>query len=205
MGRKLANSSNFLRRCTLMDEKPPAIGVVTGPFRARRLRSIDSYTACGMYSPYFSNALAPTRKGSQANFAPVPSTAASRMLTTASVTSGPMPSPAISVTVCVRAEPCDPAAIPSPALSSAGLRCFPGIQQLLQLFLELADVFKVPINTGKANVGHLIDRPQMIHDQLADLVGSAFALRRIHEKGLGFIYDCFQLGRRNGPLLACPQ
>src|ERR1700677_2385263 len=144
MGRKFANSSNFLRRCTLMDEKPPATGVVTGPFSPRRLRSIDSYTACGMYSPYFSNALAPTRKGSQANFAPVPSTAASRMRTTASATSGPMPSPAISVTVYVLVEPCDPAAIPSPAyavLSFAGFRCFPG-QQLLQLFLELAYVFE---------------------------------------------------------------
>src|SRR5271156_1848965 len=124
--------------------------------------------------------------------------AASRMPTTASVTSGPMPSPASRVTVCVLS------AIVSPRrLSFAGLGCFPGVEQLFQLFLELAYVFEVPVNAGKADVGDLIDGPQMVHDQLADLVGGSFAFRRIHQKSLGFVYDRFQLGCGDGAFFAC--
>src|SRR5580704_11640499 len=97
--------------------------------------------------------------GSQANLAPEPSMAASRMRTTASVTSGPMPSPASRVTVCVLS------AIVSPRrLSFAGLGCFPGVEELFQLSLELTDVFEVAVNAGKANVGNFIDGPQMVHD-----------------------------------------
>src|ERR1700689_1906460 len=141
--------------------------------------------------------------GSQANFAPVPSMAASRMRTTASVTSGPMPSPASSVMVCVLS--CGPAAILPPWLSFAGLGRFPGVEQLFELFLELAYVFKVPVNTGKADVGDLIDGPQMVHDQLADLVGRSFAFRRIHQERLGLVHDRFQFGGGDGTLFAGPQ
>ena len=42
MGRKLAKRSNCLRSVTLMLLKPPPMGVVTGPFKATPLRSIDS-------------------------------------------------------------------------------------------------------------------------------------------------------------------
>ena len=59
MGRKLANSSNRLRSSTLILENPPPIGVVTGPFRATFVRSMDSFSAFGMYSLYFSKASAP--------------------------------------------------------------------------------------------------------------------------------------------------
>ncbi len=37
-----------------MLENPPPIGVVTGPFRPTRVRSIDSVNSFGMYSWYFS-------------------------------------------------------------------------------------------------------------------------------------------------------
>ena len=50
IGRKLANSSNCLRSATLMLEKPPPIGVVTGPFRPMWVRSMDSVSSFGMYS-----------------------------------------------------------------------------------------------------------------------------------------------------------
>ena len=42
MGRKLAKRSNFFRSVTLMLLKPPPMGVVTGPFSATPLRSMDS-------------------------------------------------------------------------------------------------------------------------------------------------------------------
>src|SRR6266481_6566751 len=94
IGRKFAYSSNFCLRATLMLEKPPPTGVVTGPFSPTCVRSMDSITSFGMYSPCFSKASAPTAKDSHSNFTPV----ASRMRTVALVTSGPMPSPGIRVT-----------------------------------------------------------------------------------------------------------
>src|SRR5271156_4120421 len=113
--------------------------------------------------------------------------AASRMPTTASVTSGPMPSPASRVTVCVLS------AIVSPRrLSFAGLGCFPGVEELFQLFLELAYVFEVPVNARETNVRDLIDGPEVVHDQLADLIGRSFAFRGIDQKCFGLIDDGFQ-------------
>src|ERR1039458_4356257 len=50
MGRKLANSSNCLRNATLMLEKPPPMGVVTGPFSPTWVRSMDSVSSLGMYA-----------------------------------------------------------------------------------------------------------------------------------------------------------
>src|SRR5207302_10977629 len=94
---KLANSSNCLRRATLMLENPPPIGVVTGPFRPSPVRSIDCVSSLGMYSPYLANASEPAENLSHSIFTPDAST----MRTAAFVTSGPMPSPGISVTLCV--------------------------------------------------------------------------------------------------------
>src|SRR5580704_11325160 len=101
IGRKFAYSSNFWRSATLMLEKPPPTGVVTGPFNPTRVRSIDSITSLGMYSPCFSKASAPTANDSHSNFTPV----ASRIRTVARVTSGPMPSPGIRVTLCAISKP----------------------------------------------------------------------------------------------------
>src|SRR5579859_2168480 len=97
MGRKLAKRSKVLRSVTLMLLKPPPMGVVTGPFRASLLRSIESYSSLGIYSPLISNASAPAAKRSHSHLIPV----ASRIRITACVTSGPMPSPGISVTLCL--------------------------------------------------------------------------------------------------------
>ena len=100
--------------------KPPPIGVVTGPFSPTCVRSMESISSFGMYSLYFSKASAPAANVSHSNLTPV----ASRMRTTASVTSGPMPSPGMSVTLCVirfRAE-----AAPSPVGRNEGpQKCTP--------------------------------------------------------------------------------
>src|SRR5262249_12725133 len=71
------------------------MGVPTGPFSATPLRRIDSRTRSGSGSPSRSSAARPTTCSSNASGAP----AASRIETTASETSGPMPSPLISVMV----------------------------------------------------------------------------------------------------------
>src|SRR5579864_2249599 len=65
--------------------------------RPTRVRSIESLRSFGMYSLYFSKASAPAMNVSHSNLTPV----ASRMRTVALVTSGPMPSPGMSVMWCV--------------------------------------------------------------------------------------------------------
>src|SRR5580693_5788922 len=123
MGRKFAYKSNFLRSATLMLAKPPPTGVVTGPFSATRVRSIDSSSSLGMYSPCFSKASAPTANVSHSNFTPV----ASRMRTVALVTSGPIPSPGIRVTLWLGTL---------------------HLHQILQLVHELFDVLEIQIHRG---------------------------------------------------------
>ena len=97
MGRKFAKRSNCLRRVTLMLLNPPPMGVVTGPLSATLLRAMESLRSAGMYSPKISKASAPAAKRSHSHLMPV----ASRMRTTACVTSGPMPSPGMRVTLWV--------------------------------------------------------------------------------------------------------
>src|ERR1700738_166896 len=134
MGRKFAYSSNFFRSATLMLGNPPPTGVVTGPFNDTRVRSMDSINSLGMYSPDFLNASAPTANVSHSNFSPV----ASRMRTVALVTSGPIPSPGISVTLWV---------IISLDLCSLGLNlyCFLRLDQILQLIHKLFHVLEIQI------------------------------------------------------------
>src|SRR5690242_8376787 len=151
-----------------------------------------------MYSPKISKASAPAAKRSHSNFTPV----ASRMRTTASVTSGPIPSPGISVIVCVFFT-----ALLVGGGAALGV-LFPGLlfgvpaQELLQLFLELADILKVPVNAGKANIGHRIQRLQATHDQLADFGRRALSLVRFGDEAFHLVHQLFQFAGRDRPLLA---
>src|SRR6266436_2621023 len=125
--------------------KPPPTGVVIGPFRATCVRSMDSVSSLGMYSLYFSKASAPARTVSHSNFRPV----ASRMRTTAAVTSVPMPSPGMRVILWVmRIESSGHRAVEFLPTTLHGLRrCFRlrfrflRLQQVLQLRHELLHVF----------------------------------------------------------------
>src|SRR5215472_209503 len=159
-GRKFAYNSNFCRSATLIDENPSPTGVVTGPFSATRFCSIDSYSALGMYSPVFANASAPAANVCHSNSTSVAAPAASKTLTTAPETSGPIPSPGINVTLCV--------------LFAAISRLLPLFQifpakQLFQLLLELPHIFEVPIHTCKPDICHRIDILQPGHNQFANL------------------------------------
>src|ERR1700733_3890779 len=73
------------------------MGVVTGPLSATLLRRIESMSSTGSVWPERSNASRPARWRSHSIATPD----AFRIRTTASVTSGPMPSPGIKVMVCV--------------------------------------------------------------------------------------------------------
>src|SRR6266700_7931757 len=96
IGRTHAYSSSSCRSATLTLRNPVPTGVVIGPFRATRLRRIDSSTCSGSGVPYSAMTFSPACWTSQSNWTPV----ASRALTVASVISGPTPSPGIRVTAC---------------------------------------------------------------------------------------------------------
>src|SRR5208337_4091788 len=223
MGRKLAKSSKRLRSSTLMLEKPPPMGVVTGPFSPTRVRSMDSLSSFGMYSWYFSNASAPAAKLSHSNLTPVAST----MRTVAWMTSGPIPSPGMRVTLCaiknerrsghrmigssghlnppricfsMARSPDHPITRFSFALRFSRVL---GLEQVLQFGHELLYVFEVEIDGGKPDVRDFIVAAETVHDELADLAGLALALGGLDDEGLRLIDDLLQLADRHRTLLAC--
>src|SRR5438552_3822111 len=75
---------------------PLPTGVVNGPLMATRLRRIESSTCAGMGSPYCSITPSPASCTSHSMSTPV----ASMTRRAAALTSGPTPSPGISVIVC---------------------------------------------------------------------------------------------------------
>src|SRR5215208_4379926 len=96
MGRRFAYRSSALRNLTFALTNPVPTGVITGPLRAILVRLIESNRSCGSGSPNLDSASAPTTNDSHSASMP----AARRTETVAPVTSGPMPSPGISVILC---------------------------------------------------------------------------------------------------------
>src|ERR1039458_2166697 len=209
IGRKFAKSSKRRRSSTLMLEKPPPMGVVTGPFSPTRVRSMDSESSFGMYSLYFSKASAPAAKLSHSNLTPV----ASSMRTVAWITSGPIPSPGISVTLCaIDFDHVGTAALGCPASAARSAstlrhltlrfrRVF-GLKQVFQFGHKFLHIFEVEIDGGESYIGDFIVAAQAIHDQLAYFAGFALALGRLDDEGLGVIDDLLQLADGHWTLLA---
>src|SRR5580700_9274848 len=75
---------------------PPPMGVAVGPLSPTRVTSSEAKTSSGISWPYSARARAPASTRSHSTATPVASTAR----TVASATSGPMPSPGISVIWC---------------------------------------------------------------------------------------------------------
>src|SRR5580765_1220768 len=209
IGRKFAKSSKRFLSSTLILEKPPPMGVVTGPFNPIWVRSIDSVSSLGMYSLYFSKASAPAAKLSHSNFTPV----ASRMRTTACVTSGPMPSPGMRVILCAINAHVGTAA-PAVQRSEAPLALsrrlafwlgrFFCLQQILQLCHEFLHIFEIQIYRSKAHIGNFVIPSQPAHDQLAQFAGLALALGRLDNKSFRLIDDLFKPADRHRPFFAGP-
>src|SRR6476660_9366636 len=157
MGRKLANSSNCRRNATLMLENPPPMGVVTGPLRPSPVLSMECVSSLGMYSPYLAKASDPAAKLSHSIFTPDAST----MRTAALVTSGPIPSPGIRVTLCAINGVLKLLLISRSSLFRAG-SCFDGlcfvffaVEQRLQLRMEFAHILEISVDGGEAYVSDL--------------------------------------------------
>src|SRR3546814_19204593 len=96
-GRTLAYRSKRLRNSTLIEEKPPPTGVVSGLFRATRFLRIESMVAAGSNSPDLSSATRPASANSYCR----PTSSASSTCSVASMLSGPIPSPRLTVMVSV--------------------------------------------------------------------------------------------------------
>ena len=97
-GRMFAYKSSSFLNLTLTERKPFPIGVVTGALSATPFFLILSITLFGSGSPSVSATSAPAVCISQLIFAP----ALSKISTTASEISGPIPSPFIRVTLCIK-------------------------------------------------------------------------------------------------------
>src|SRR3989442_1479901 len=88
--------SSSLRRPTFTERKPPPTGVVIGPLSATPFSRIDASVGSGSgLPPYSCITLSPAGRTSQSNSTPV----ASSTRRVASVSSGPVPSPGMRVTV----------------------------------------------------------------------------------------------------------
>ena len=99
-GRRLAYRSSDRRISTLTLGKPLPIGVPIGPLSAIRFRVIESRTRCGSGVPDWSTVVVPASSRSHS----IARSVRSSSWATASVTSGPMPSPGIRVMRCVIAH-----------------------------------------------------------------------------------------------------
>jgi len=75
-------------------------------------------------------------------------------------------------------------------------------EQAFQLFLEFADVFEVAVDGGEADVGYGVEAFEVLHDELADFAGGAFALGGVHEEGLSGVDNFFQLAGGDGAFFA---
>jgi hypothetical protein len=95
-GRTAANRSSSWRSATLMLRNPEPTGVVMGPLMATRDSRIDFSVSSGRRSPCSARATEPAWRSVHS----MPETVASRTCRAAADTSGPMPSPGISVTRC---------------------------------------------------------------------------------------------------------
>ena len=63
-------------------------------------------------------------------------------------------------------------------------------------------VLELPVNAGKADVGHLVQCPQVLHHQFAHFAALDFRFRAAFQLVLDLADDRFELGIADGPLPA---
>jgi hypothetical protein len=98
IGRTAAYMLSALRSATLTELKPPPTGVVHGPLMPTPCWRIAAKVSAGRSSFLpASSAASPARNGRNSTGAP----AAKTISVMAALTSGPMPSPGMSTTLCV--------------------------------------------------------------------------------------------------------
>src|SRR5213592_3485091 len=130
--------SSSLRSPTLTERKPPPTGVVIGPFSATPFRRIDSRVAGGSGLPAFSSITSvPACSTSQSNATPV----ASSTRRVASVSSGPVPSPGISVTRCATGPDSTGVSLSSVRVHSSRMaeEFKPGLEGIVAVETEIAE------------------------------------------------------------------
>ena len=81
-------------------------------------------------------------------------------------------------------------------------RCLLVLEQGIQLVHKGIDILELAVDRCKAHIGHLVDRAQLLHDQLADGLARDLALERTEYALLDIIHDLLELHERNRTLLA---
>ena len=72
---------------------------------------------------------------------------------------------------------------------------------LIQKFVQLAhkgiDIFELAVNRCEPDVSHLVYTLELIHDQLAHMLGTDLALQGILQLLFDFFAEFFQLDRKS--------
>ena len=71
-----------------------------------------------------------------------------------------------------------------------------GVQQILQLVHELADVAEVAVHRREPHVGDLVELLQLLHHERADVGGRDLLLRPLLQRRLDAVGDRFERRRR---------
>ena len=66
------------------------------------------------------------------------------------------------------------------------------VEHILQLVHEGVDVAELPIDRGKAHIGHLVDLLQFVHGQLTDVHGGYFPLVAVQKRLLDAVHRRLQ-------------
>ena len=79
---------------------------------------------------------------------------------------------------------------------------FLAIQQLIQLIHKRIDILELPVHRREADVGHLVQVPEALHDQLPDAGGADLPPQLVLELLLDLVGGPLQQGEGDRPLLA---
>src|SRR5688500_5653919 len=75
------------------------------------------------------------------------------------------------------------------------------VQQILELGHEFANVAEVTIDRGEPDVGDLVQHPELVHHERANLLGAHLALGFLLQRRLDPVSDRLERSDADGPLL----
>src|SRR5690606_3935861 len=84
------------------------------------------------------------------------------------------------------------------------VECGPGAlgAQVTKLLVELIQILKVPVNRGETDVGDVVLRPQLLHDELADEPALDLLGRDLRDPVFDRVHHLLDLGTGDGTLRA---
>src|SRR5712692_5247433 len=92
--------------------------------------------------------------------------------------------------------------VPSPASRSRSCLRLRAADQVLELQQELVDILELPVDGGEADVGNLVQLPEPVHDEGADLRRRDLPLFAVVQAAFDLVHDGVETGGRHRTLLA---